>query len=236
MNLWAAINPFDHVLDSAHWAFFETQGWEIHLPWGLTRFKVLLLIAAVLMLIIFIPLARRARTGEPPRGGFWNAFEGILAFIREKVAKPSIGHDADTYVPFLWTVFLFVLFCNLLGMFPFLGSPTASIFVTGALALCSFVMFHAAAIVKMGPGKYARSLWPNIQIDLPGIGGVMGFVISLLLATIELFGTVIKSGVLAIRLFANMFAGHMVLATILLFIVTVGEAAGQFPGLRPTVR
>src|SRR5256885_8765494 len=132
MNLWAAVNPFDHVLDSAHWAFFETQGWAIHLPWPLTRFKVLIPIAAVLMLIIFTPLARRARTGEPPRGGFWNAFEGILAFIREKVAKPSIGHDADTYVPFLWTVFLFVLFCNLLGMFPFLGSPTASITVTGS--------------------------------------------------------------------------------------------------------
>ena len=63
MNLWAAVNPFDHVLDSEHWAFFETQGWAIYLPWPLTRFKVLILIAAVLMLIIFIPLARRARTG-----------------------------------------------------------------------------------------------------------------------------------------------------------------------------
>jgi len=140
--------------------------------------------------------------------------------------EPAIlGHSpADRFVPYLWTVFLFVLFCNLLGMFPFLGSPTANIWMTGAMALCSFLMFHGAAVVKMGPLKYLKSLWPHLEIDIPGVGIVMGFVISVLLFTLELFGTVIKSGVLAIRLFANMFAGHMVLATILLFIVTIGHS------------
>jgi F-type H+-transporting ATPase subunit a len=119
-------------------------------------------------------------------------------------------------VPFLWTQFLFILFCNLLGMFPFLGSPTASIWVTGALAACSFVMMHGPGIVREGPVHYFQSLWP--QIEIPYIGWFFG----LLIFIIEMLGSVIKAGVLAVRLFANMFAGHMVLATILLFIYTVG--------------
>jgi F-type H+-transporting ATPase subunit a len=79
-------------------------------------------------------------------------------------------------------------------------------------------MMHGAAVAKMGGLHYLKSLWPHI--DVPVIGPVLSFVIWL----IELMGTVIKSGVLAIRLFANMFAGHMVLATILTFIVLAGEA------------
>src|SRR5262245_48201192 len=218
--LWAAINPFEHVLDSDHWVLFETQGWEFHLPFGLTRFKVLTLIAAVLIAIIFIPLARRARSGEPPRGGFWNAFEGILQFIRDKVAKPSIGHDADTYVPFLWTMFLFILFCNLLGMFPFLGSPTASITVTGSLALIAFFMIHGGAVAKMGFGHYLKSYIPHIDVPFG-----MGYFLSPMIMLIEVMGNFIKAFVLAVRLFANMLAGHTVLAVILMFIVMAKDAA-----------
>src|SRR5581483_1292169 len=73
------------------------------------------------------------------------------------------------------------------------------------------------------------------EIDLPVVGWVMAFIISLLLCVLEVFGTVIKSGVLAIRLFANMFAGHMVLATILLFIITIGHAAHHVTALWTTV-
>ena len=95
------------------------------------------------------------RNGDLPRGRCWNAFESLLTFVRNEIARPNIGeHDADKYVPFLWTLFLFILFCNLLGMLPFLGSPTASIWVTGGLALCSFVMLHGAAIAKMGRSHY----------------------------------------------------------------------------------
>jgi len=220
----------------------------VHIPLGpevlgfqLTKFMVLELIAAILIAAIFIPLARRAARGGPPQGAFWNAFETLLTFIRNEVAKPSLasheshaagGHgqhgaaqaahhpddDVDRYVPFLWTLFLFVLFCNLLGMFPFLGSPTASIWVTGALALCSFVMMHAAAIAKMGFGQYLKSLWPAMEVPL-----VIAIFLKPMIFVIELIGTVIKGGVLAVRLFANMFAGHMVLAMILSFIVLVAN-------------
>jgi F-type H+-transporting ATPase subunit a len=214
---------FEHVQDADHWHLFNN--WDhVELPriFGLqiTKFMLLELLAAALIALIYIPLARRARDGSLPKGRFWNAFESLLTFVREEIAKPNLhGHDADKFTPYLWTVFLFILFCNLFGMFPFLGSPTASIWVTGALGLCSFVLFHAAPIRKMGFVHYLQAMWPHI--DVPYLGPVL----SLSIFSIEMLGTVIKSFVLAVRLFANMFAGHMVLATILLFIVASANTA-----------
>src|SRR5262245_52232488 len=140
-----ALDPFEHVLDDDHWHIFQSLHWEFHLPFGLTKFMVLELLAAGLLLAMYIPLAYRARDGRPVKGAFWNALEVLLTFIRDKVAKPCIGeHDADRFVPFLWTIFLFILVCNLLGMFPFMGSPTANINVTGALAVCAFLVIHGS--------------------------------------------------------------------------------------------
>jgi F-type H+-transporting ATPase subunit a len=212
-----------------------------------------------------VPIARRAQNGSPPRGRWWNAFESLLTFIRNEVARPNLGQDAERFLPFLWTMFLFILFCNLLGMVPVLGSPTASPWMTGGLALIAFTVIHGAAILKqarmsgdghnhhdhghghdhhghdhhgheqatgaaantapltlntiatVGLVRYLKSLWPHIEVP------VIGPILSGAIWAIELFGTVIKCGVLAIRLYANMFAGHMVLATILLFVVTTGE-------------
>lgn len=302
-----APNAFDHVMDTHNWEFFESlfgDKVEIPLPYlftllghdvYLTKFMILEVLAAALILAIFLPISRRAGQGELPKGAWWNAFESLLTFIRDEVAKPAIGeHESDRYLPYLWTVFLFVLFCNLLGMIPFLGSPTASIYVTGALALCSFIMMHVPAMVKMGPLYYFIALWPHIEIvpnpwrgpgdehghhgghgghghtpahsipmalstpeqlavltmagPLPvkhtilvdqsrpapsvgqiviwALGSTFGFVLSLMIFLIELFGTVIKAVILAVRLFANMLAGHLVLATILTFIFLVGVNGG----------
>jgi F-type H+-transporting ATPase subunit a len=275
-------NPFEHVQDTQVWEFFSNifgDKQEIQLPaipipgfnyhFQITKFMILELIAAVLIVLIYLPLARRASNGALPKGRWWNAFESLLTFVRNEIAKPNLGEqDADKFVPYLWTLFLFLLFCNLLGMVPFMGSPTANIWVTGALALISFILLHGAAIVKMGyetedahghghdhhegPGhhlearhgenhprpdrnaglrqipvlgplvvgtiRYVVSLWP--RIDVPYVG----WLFSLMIFSIELISTGIKSGVLAVRLFANMFAGHMVLAVILLFIVTAAES------------
>ncbi len=276
-------HPFEHVMDTKVWEFFSNAFGDkkeielpgFHIPFGtytyhfqITKFMILELIAAALILLIYIPMAQRVRTGELPKGRWWNTFESLLTFVRNEIAKPNLGeHDADKYVPYLWTLFLFLLFCNLLGMFPFMGSPTASIWVTGALACISFVMIHGAAIWKMGhesgdghghghdhhegPGhhlatephehhghadgsgglqavpvvgplivgvmRYAKSMWPNIEVPY------VGWFFSLMIFCIEFVSTGIKSGVLAVRLFANMFAGHMVLAVILLFIVTAAK-------------
>jgi F-type H+-transporting ATPase subunit a len=185
------------------------------LPFGLTKFMVLELVAAVLIVAIFVPLARRAENGDPPTGYWWNTFESLLTFIRERVAKAAIGeHDADRYVPFLWTVFLFILFCNLLGTIPFLGSPTASLAVTAVLAICAFIMIHGSAIARQGVSGYIAHHFPHIEAPY-GMGPLISFGIGV----IELFGHLIKAFVLAVRLFANLFAGHLVLAFILSFIL-----------------
>jgi F-type H+-transporting ATPase subunit a len=243
--VWA-LTDVEHVMqevmDSEHWTIFTSLGGGLHVPlldlgfFHLTKFMILELIAAGLIIAIFVPLSRWAARSPTPTGPFWNAFESLLTFIRDEVAKPTLsppedhhgeahghhGHraedDADRYVPFLWTAFLFVLFCNLLGLVPMFGSPTASIYVTGALALCSFVMIHGVAIAKMGFVPYVKSLWPPMEIPLG-----MGYILKPMIFLIEFLGTIIKSGVLAVRLFANMFAGHMVLGMILYFIVMVAN-------------
>jgi F-type H+-transporting ATPase subunit a len=214
-------DPFEHVLDQNHWAFFENLNVDFRLPGHLTKFMLLELIAAALVVAIFVPLARRMQPGDPPRGKFWNAFESLLTFIRNEVARPCIGeHDADRFVPFLWTMFLFILFCNLLGMIPFMGSPTANISVTGALALCTYIVIHGSAIARMGLGRYVASQAPHMEVPFG-----LGYVLVPMIIILELFGHIIKSIVLAVRLFANMFAGHTVLAVVLMFIVLARNAA-----------
>jgi F-type H+-transporting ATPase subunit a len=229
------------------WTFFHE--FDIAIPMGWieiggyrvpTKYMILALIAAGLILWIFISVAKVVQTGEPVSGAFLNLFEGMLTFIRDEVAKPNFPehahgpehghgeghseahhkeesheHPADEFVPLLWTIFFFVLFCNVLGMVPFMGSPTANIYFNLGLALICFLVFHGAPIAKMGFFQYFYALWPKIDVGIP----VLGLIIKLMIFVIELIGTVIKSGVLAIRLFANMFAGHMVLASIMLFIV-----------------
>ncbi len=274
-------DPMHHVQDARSIHLFDELfgGVDIPLPgpihlfgydFHFTKFMLLEVVAAVVIIAVYVPLARRIRTGALPRGAWWNFFEVFFVFVRDKIARPYLddphaghhdhkqerGHDehghakadhhdqgtahvpmygqdlaehpkaerpsehaADRFVPFLVTQFLFILVCNLLGMVPFLGSPTASIWVTGALALCSFIMLHAPGIVQRGLVGYFAGQWPHI--DVPYVG----WLFSIGLFGIEMLGTVIKSGVLAIRLFANLFAGHMVLATILMFIWSVGTAA-----------
>src|SRR5262249_1292819 len=133
----------------------------------ITKFMLLEAATAILIILIYVPIARRARSGEPPKGFFWNTFESILTFLRERVAKPNIGHDADRFVPFLWTLFLFILFSNLLGMLPFLGASTASISVTAALAMLAFVAIHLGGSMKMGFIPYLKSFVPHIEGPLP---------------------------------------------------------------------
>ena len=231
-------NAFHHVMDTRRWEFFDRVfgapvEWylpAIPLPWGslqITKFMVLELIAAVLVLLIYIPLARKARSGTLPKGWSWNMFEVLLTFVRNDIARPNLGgehhaEEADKYVPFLWTLFLFILFMNLLGMFPFGGSPTANIWVTGGLAVCAFIAIHGCAIAKMGPVHYVQSLWPHIDV------AYVGWMFSLMIFVIEVMGSFIKSGVLAIRLFANMFAGHLVLAFLIYFIFLAGQVANLY--------
>lgn len=242
-----AHDPIEHVLDTPathhEWVFFESLFGEPvvwHMPYlgfnnpitgepvYLTKFMVLQLIAAAIIIAIYVPLARRIQSGGLPQGAWWNGFESLLTFIRDEVAEPNLHEDTDTYLPFLWTMFFFILVCNLLGLVPMLGSPTAQMAMTLGLAIFSLILFHAGAIAKLGFVHYLQSMWPGIEHQIPftfGLGWLFGFVISLMIFLIEFAGTFIKSTILAVRLCVNLFAGHVILASLLLIIVAVGEVS-----------
>jgi F-type H+-transporting ATPase subunit a len=214
--LIASTDPIVHVLDTYSWHISEALGLEFHLP--ITKYTVLLFVAAIILVLLYVPIGRKARNGDAPRGPLWNALESVLTFIRDNVAKPYLGHDTDRFVPYLWTVFLFILTCNLLGLVPFLGSPTADISVTAGLAVIAFGVIHISAMVKLGVAGYLKSYVPPLELPF----GLGYFVIPLIVG-IEALGNFIKAFVLAVRLFANIFAGHVVLAVILGFIVMAGQ-------------
>ena len=196
----------------------------------ITKFMVLELLGAVLLLIGFSWLTRRAVTGERPTGRLWNLLESFVVFIRDEVAKPAIGsHDAHRFLPFLLTLFFFILVLNLFGMIPFLGSATGAISVTAAFALITFLVVIGSGMKKMGVVGFLKAQVPHM--DLP-------FALAIFLIPgiwlIEIFGLFIKHFVLAVRLFANMFAGHLVLAA---FIGLIGAVSATYLvwGVAPVV-
>jgi F-type H+-transporting ATPase subunit a len=130
------------------------------------------------------------------------------------------GHPADRFLPYIWTCFFYVLICNLLGAFPWMGSPTANINVTGALAaitVCT-VMFYG--MQRSGVVGFWASLSPHMDLS-----PIMKVILVPVIWVIELVGFGIKHLVLAVRLFANMMGGHTVIAVLLLYIATTATSA-----------
>jgi F-type H+-transporting ATPase subunit a len=211
-------NPLSHVLDHSS-VEIPGIGTEIPLPWPITRFMVMEVIAAVLICVIMIALARHVARNRVTRGPFFNAFEALVLFIRDQVARPAIGgHGADQFLPFLWTLFFFILFCNLLGMVPGGASATGNINVTAVLAVWTLGTVLFAGMRAMGLVGFWIGIVPHMDVPL-----ILKPFLWSLIWVIEVAGLFIRHAVLAIRLFANMLAGHIVLAIILGFIA---QAAG----------
>ncbi len=190
----------------------------------ISKFMILEAIVAVGMLVLFSLLAKRAKYGRPVRGRLWNLFEAFLMFVRDNIAKPAIGgHDADRFVPLLWTIFMFVLSCNLLGMLPWAGAPTASFSVTLALALVTFGTGIVFGSMKFGVVGYWKNQVPHM--DLPWY---MAIIIKPMIFALEVLGLFIKHAVLGFRLLANMVAGHMVLLAIM-GLAVASAATIKFP-------
>ncbi len=284
-------DPFHHVVDLTYFEFpFGVYQLPEVLGLQLTRFMVLQLVAFALALLIFVPLSRKIRNGDPVRGRFWGFWEMLCLFIRDEVVRPTIGdpqthnadfggldhhdsgaeprgqhdpghddplketlgpvrhvedklhthlpenelggHPADRYLPFIWSLFFYILFCNLLGAIPGLGTPTGSLSVTVPLALIVFVAVVGVGMKASGAAGFWKSLVPEL-----GVPGILKPILIGLLWPIELFGLLVKHFVLAVRLYANMMAGHTVLFVILAFI-SLGanawltpSAGGASPGV-----
>ncbi|MBC8104985.1 MAG: F0F1 ATP synthase subunit A [Anaerolineae bacterium] len=157
LALLAASDPLDHVLP--HYLFTLPGGIKVN------NQMFMAVVAAVLMLLIFPVLFRKSQS-DAPRGAR-NFFESILEYLRLEVFRPALKEHTDRFVPFLWTLFFFILFCNLLGQIPigemltvatghpshYGGTATGTIATTGALALCTLFAIHFSGIWQV-----ARSL------------------------------------------------------------------------------
>lgn len=185
-----------------------------------TKHVVMLWIAAALCLITLLVAARAHKKQHAAGGhskGFANGIEAFVLYIRQEVVLPNVGHHGEKYAPFILTLFFFILFANLLGLVPYGSTATGNIAVTGMLAIITFIFVEAVGMKTLGKG-YIKTIvyWPS---DQPFI---MKALLSPILTPIELFGKFTKPLALAIRLFANMTAGHIVVLALIGLIFTFG--------------
>jgi len=200
------------------WGVIELPQWDpvqigpLSIDFSLTKHVVFLMLAALLVAVLLISAARGARRlhGEGlkkgPRG-VSNVVEAFVLFLRDEVAMPNIGPGGERYVPFVVTLFFFILFANLLGLLPWGATATANIAVTGALALLSLIVVELAGFITLGPKGYAKTIF----YAPPGMPPVGQALMMIVMTPVEILGKLTKPFALAIRLFANMNAGGFVI-------------------------
>ena len=182
---------------------------------SLTKTATSLIFNSIIVIVLFLTLARRykKRPKYAVPNGFAGMMEMLVIFVEDDVIRKSIGKDYARYSPYLLTAFFFILINNLMGLIPILpggANVTGNIAVTSVLAFCTF-----AAVNLFGNKTYWKEIfWPDVPILLKAPVPLMPF--------IEFFGIFTKPFALAIRLFANMTAGHtIILALTCLIFITV---------------
>jgi F-type H+-transporting ATPase subunit a len=241
----AADNPVDHIVNSVYktghlFGMDNVWLWSSHVG--------NLLLAGVLTVLVLWFAANKIKTGPQSEGtdryvtksGFAHMIEVICVYLRDNTARPLLEGRTDKFIGFLWTIFFFILFCNLLGLVPivdiihivdagagthfhglFGATATQNIFVTAVLALIAAVVINIAGIRELGIVGYLKHLTAGTPLYLWP-----------LMIPIELAGTLIKPVALALRLFANMTAGHILVAVLFMFAAKgVGMLGDGFGGI-----
>lgn len=245
----AAADPVAHVINHK---WFETEDGT----WLWSSSQTNLVVSALILLVVGTLVAKAVSTGDESQGAwrfvtksrFAHMVEVICGYLRENTVRPLLHERTNRFMPFLWTLFFFILVNNLLGLIPLLdmhnvlmgqlspevvaehrafigGTATQSIYVTGALAIVAGIMINYAGVRELGVGGYLK----HLTAESP-------FFVWPIIIPIEIMGTFIKPIALAIRLFANMTAGHILVAVLLGFaaegFLSVGENAilGVFVG------
>ena len=170
---------------------------------GISQYTFWMFVASILLCVIVLVFTRRQAGSLVPHGTFVNGVESVIEYVRVNALEGTVGPTWKQHFPFIATVFFFVLINDILGLIPGARPGTGSIAVTGAIATCSFVYFVYVGVSKRGAWGYIKSLAPK---------GVP-FPINLISWAIEVFSTILRLITLAVRLFCNMFAGHVVLGT-----------------------
>jgi F-type H+-transporting ATPase subunit a len=200
-----------HILDNSTFVF-EPFG-EVHLPHivvggydiSITKHVVMIWLASALLLIVagVAGASFRNMSAKQAPKGLANVIESLVDFISNDVAKPNIGHGYEKFLPYLLSVFFFILFCNLLGLIPYGATATGNINVTLTLATFTFVITQISAFKAHGVKGYLQHLTAGTHWSL-----------WIIMVPIEVLGQFTKPFALTIRLFANMTAGHIIILSL----------------------
>lgn len=235
----AELNPLEHVVQHPWFQWHVTVGGHpLTITW-MSNQILMEIVAAVILLVVLVPMfarlrARLATPSELVPSGVPNFVEAVCEFFRQNLGRPQLGEHTDRLMPLVWTVFFFILTCNLLGLLPlgalnpWLGSyaaggtPTANVWTNGTLACFALVAILVNGFRVQGI-SYLKHFMP---------GPIW---LAWLLIPVELMGMVAKIFALAVRLFANMLAGHLLLAILLglvgMAITGIGLAGGMLIGV-----
>jgi len=186
-----------------------------------TKHVVMMLLAFTICVVALVGAARsqarHAASGRPPKGAA-NALEATVLYLRNEIILPNVGHHGEAFVPYCLTLFFFILVMNLLGLLPWGASATGNISVTATLAICSFIVVEVAGMRALGT-KYFSTIffWPHdmaLGLRIP---------MTLIMTPIEFISKLTKPVALAIRLFANMTAGHVLVLALISLVFTFGS-------------
>jgi len=206
-----------HVGDSHEWHIPLLP--PIHLPGLLTVHMLMLMIGTVILLVLML-LACRKEDRVPT--GFTNFVEFCVEYIYKEIAIPNMGHEeAEKFTPLLCTLFFFILVLNMMGLIPFFSTATGNINLTAGLAFLIFVLMVGGTLVRGGLVGMWHALVPP---------GIPGWFVPIMFV-IEVFLLFVRCVALAMRLFANMIAGHIVITAFLgLSLLCVWTAPLTFAG------
>ena len=178
---------------------------------SLTRNVVQMILALILLIWVMLAVAKKYNKGigvnSAPKG-IQNMLEPIINFIKDEVAIPALGHKYEKYLPYILTIFFFILFNNLVGLIPGAANVTGNIAFTMVLALIAFVVI----LLSSKKHYWGHIFWP------PGVPLVVKFI----LIPVEFLGVFTKPFALMIRLFANMVAGHIIIICLVSLIFIFG--------------
>ena len=211
----------DEFIETDEGAIVPAGGGSIKVDLSITSHLVYFWLGMGLAVILTIMAASRYKKGigrdVEPKGAMQNIFEVLFVFIRDDVARDNIdAHKADRYVPFLFTMFMGISFMNLFGLLPWAATATADLTVTATLALVTFVITQFSGTKD----HWAHVFW------FPGVPGWVRFI----LTPVEILGLFTKPFALAIRLFANMLSGKIMIIAILGLVFIFADLFGAGAG------
>jgi F-type H+-transporting ATPase subunit a len=194
-----------------------------------TKHVIMLLLGAVIITVLLVGAARahvrHTNSIGRPKGPA-TAIEAMVLYMRNEVILPNVGHHGERYVPYLLTLFFFILTMNLLGLVPFGSTATGNIAVTAMLAIITFLVVEISGMMTLGKQYFSTIFYWNKDLALP-----MRVIMFLILTPVEFVGKLTKPIALAIRLFANMTAGHIVVLAFIGMIFTFKGIASGLPFL-----